>query len=652
MNNPPLEPERYELYAAPPYKFELDRRDFFRTLGAGFVVVLLARDVDAQESGGRRRGGVRQEMPREIIAWLHIGENGYITVFTGKVEVGQNIRTSLAQAVAGELRVPLDRVNLVMGDTALTPFDMGTFGSRTTPTMAPELRKAAATARQAMIAKAAAQWGVEASTLKAADGKVEKPGSRESLSYGQLGAAQTLLKEIASDTPLTPASEWTVAGHSAHKAGEADFATGRHRYPSDIARPGMLYGRVLRPPSFGATLASFDSHAAEAMAGVTAVRDGDFAGVVAHNSRAASLALAALKAQWNPVSQPSGADLFKDLKSNTTESRSGHSTGALDGGFAAADHKLEGTYTVAYIAHAPLEPRAAVAEWNGNRLTVWTGTQRPFGVRTELAEAFHLPEDSVHVLMPDTGAAYGGKHTGEAAVEAARLAKAAGKPVKLVWTREEEFTWAYFRPAGLIEISSGVANGSLTAWKFDNYNSGPAAIQTPYDVANQKIEFHPSKSPLRQGSYRGLASTANVFARETHMDELAHSIGMDPLAFRLKNLSEPRLRTALETAAERFGWGKQKPGAGRGFGVAAGTDKGGYVATCAEVEVGAAGAPVRVVRVVQAFECGAIVNPDQLKNQVQGAIMMGIGGALYEAIKFDNGRILNAKFSLYQVPRF
>ena len=320
---------------------------------------------------------------------------------------------------------------------------------------------------------------------------------------------------------------------------------------------------------------------------------------------------------------------------------------------AAAAVKLDATYTVAYIAHAPLEPRAAVAEWSDGGLTVWTGTQRPFGVRGELAEAFHLPEEKVRVIVPDMGSGYGGKHTGEAAVEAARLARAAGRPVKLVWTREEEFTWAYFRPAGVIDVRSGARpDGLVTAWEFHNYNSGPSAIRTPYEVANQKIEFHPVTSPLRQGSYRGLAATANHFARESHMDELAHALGLDPLAFRLKNLSEPRLKAVFEAAAEKFGWGKRRAEAGRGFGIAGGVEKGGHVATCAEVEIEQPSRQVRIRRVAAAFECGAVVNPGGLRNQVEGAIVQGIGGALFEAIRFENGRIGNAHFSQYRVPRF
>jgi isoquinoline 1-oxidoreductase len=251
-----------------------------------------------------------------------------------------------------------------------------------------------------------------------------------------------------------------------------------------------------------------------------------------------------------------------------------------------ADVKIEAEYTIEYIAHAPLEPRAAVAEWNNGKLTVWTGTQRPFGVRDELMQAFQLPAEKVRVIHPDMGSGYGGKHTGEAALEAARLSKAAGKPVKLVWTRQDEFTWAYFRPAGLIEITAGARQGgTLVAWEHHNYNSGPAAIGTPYDVANQLIQYHPSKSPLRQGSYRGLAATANHFARESHMDAMAHAAKIDPVAFRLKNISNPRLKAVVQAAAEKFGWANAKSTPERGFGIACGTDKGGFVATCAEVAI-------------------------------------------------------------------
>jgi isoquinoline 1-oxidoreductase len=254
--------------------------------------------------------------------------------------------------------------------------------------------------------------------------------------------------------------------------------------------------------------------------------------------------------------------------------------------------------------------------------------------------------------MPDTGSAYGGKHTGDAAIEAARLAKATGKPVKVVWTREEEFTWAYFRPAGVIEIASGARrDGTITAWEYHNYNSGPAAIGVPYNITNKLIQFHPTNTPpLRQGSYRGLAATANHFARESHMDELAHAVNMDPLQFRLKNMTDDRLRAVFEAVAEKADWAQQKSSAQHGFGIAGGFEKGGHVATIVEIELHR-DKSVRVVRIVEAFECGAIVNPNGLQNQIEGSIIMGIGGALFESIRFENGRILNAHFSQYRVPR-
>lgn len=644
------EPERYELREGTAYAFELERRDFVKLFGGGLVVLLTIPDgVTAQESGARR--GL-PDLPKDLAAWLKIDEKG-VTVFTGKVEVGQNIRTSLTQAVAEELHVPMSAITLVMGDTDQVPFDLGTFGSRTTPTMAPQLRKAAAVAREMLIDLAAEKWSVPRAGLVAADGKVMDPVSKHSATYGELTKDQHIARTI-DDIALTPAASWTVAGTPVPKVDGRAFVTGAHRYTSDMTRPAMLHAKVLRPPSFGATLKTLDTAEAEKLPGVTVVHDGEFAGVAAPTPHEATRAIAQLNATWSTTPQPKGADFFKDLRAKSKGDDSPFTQGSVADGLAQAATKLEATYTVAYIAHTPLEPRAAVAEWTGDKLTVWTGSQRPFGVRGELAQAFHIPETSVRVLVPDTGSAYGGKHTGETAIEAARLAKAAGKPVKLVWTREEEFTWSYFRPAGVIDVKSGArADGTLTAWEFHNYNSGAAAIKHVYDIANQRIEFHESASPLRQGSYRGLAATANNFARETHLDEMARALGLDPVRMRLKNLAgDARMRAVLEATAERFGWGRMKAAPGHGFGIAAGFDKGGYIATAVELMVDRPGGAVKIVRAVSGFECGAVVNPDGLRNQIEGALVMGIGGALFEAVRFDEGKILNPLLSSYRVPRF
>jgi isoquinoline 1-oxidoreductase len=649
-----IEPERYEL-AGDPLFAEQTRREFFRIAGSGVIIaLLLGEDLAAQPPKGGGGG------PQQIGAWIHVGEDSAVTVYTGKVEIGQNIRTSLTQVVAEELHAPLKTIRMVMADTAVVPFDAGTFGSQTTPRMASQLRRAAAAAREALLDLAAEQSKADRASLTAADGKVTGPQGKPSFTFGQLTKGQKLMKVIAA-APTAPADKWTAAGTPVPKVDGRAFVTGSHQYASDVRRPGMLFGKVLRPAAFKAKLGSVDTKEAAEKPGVTVVRDGDFVGVVAPTEHVASQGLALIKAEWQTTPQISVKDLFKHLKEKAGGGGKGGggfgggggSAGNVEAGLKAADKTLKETYTIAYIAHVPLEPRAAVAEWENGNLTVWTGTQRPFGVRDELTRAFGLPAERVRVVVPDMGSGYGGKHTGEAAVEAAKLAKAAGKPVKLVWTREEEFTWAYARPAGVIEVSAGVkADGTLTAWEFHNYNSGGSSIRTPYAVANTRTEFHSSDSPLKQGSYRALAATANTFARECAMDELAHAVGLDPLEFRLRNLKDARMRAVLEAAAKQFGWGKEKPAAGRGFGIACGTEKGSYVATCAEVAVARGKGDVKVIRAVAAFECGAVLNPDHLKNQVEGAMIMGLGGALFEQIVFADGKVLNPTFADYRLPRF
>jgi len=616
----------------------ISRRDFFQVLGGGIVVVLIADNSDAQESGGGARRGTREATPENIDAWLHIGEDGIVSVFTGKVEVGQNARTSLTEAVAEELHAPVSQIKMVMGDTALTPYDMGTVGSMTTPRMWPQMRKAAAGAREMLIDLAAQKWNVDRASVSIVNGKVTS-GSHTA-AFADLTHGEKLTKTIPATLAFTPATEWKVAGTSVPKVDGRAFVTGAHKYTYDMTRPGMLWAKVLYPPQFGASLVSLDSKAAEAMPGVKVVCDGDFVAVAAPDSATAAAAVAALKAEWRPLTAEASA---KDVGSYFRKN-------ARDAGGASPNLT---TYNIAYIAHVPLEPRAAVAEWQDGKLTVWTGSQRPFGVRSELATSFQIPEDRVRVIVPDTGSGYGGKHMGDAAYEAARVAKAVGKPVKRNWTREEELTWAYFRPGGVIDVGGKAgADGILAEWEMHNYNSGPSALQTPYAVASKKEQFHQSKSPLRQGSYRGLAATANTFVRESYMDELAHGLKMDPLEFRLKNTKDDRLRAVIEAAASKFDWKSRQKTAGHGFGIAAGFEKGGYVATCAEIRVDKPSGAVKVLRAVIAFECGGIVNPEHLRNQVEGALAMGLGGALFEQIDFADNRILTNRLAKYRLPRF
>ena len=644
-----LEVERYELREPQAYHFAANRREFAQTLGAGLLIAVAAREARAQ---GRGRGPRREERLTER---FHLGVDGVITVLTSKVEVGQGSRTQITQAAAEELVMPVDRIRLIMADTAQCPDDGGTAGSRTTPSTVPRVRAAAAALRQLLKEHTAEHFGVAAEQVEIADG-VYRTSSQQSLTIGEFAKSESLLRRLteataADETAITAVEDWQVLGTSVAKVQGRDIVTGSAIYASDVRRPGMLYGKVVRPPAYGATLRSIELDGVDADDGVI-VRDGDFIGCAAKTSWQASELRDALarRCQWNKTSQTSSEELFDHFKQTARNpDRAGSD---LSAALAGAAHKIQNRYTIAYVQHAPMEPRAAVAEWDDGKLTVWTGTQQPSRVHGELCSAFRLSPDSVRLIVPDTGGGFGGKHTGEAAVEAARLAKEARRPVSLRWTREEEFTWAYFRPAGLIEVEAGVDDsGRLVAWDFTNYNSGGSAIETPYRAGKVQTRFVDCDAPLRQGSYRALASTANTFARESAMDELAILAKVDPLEFRLRHLDEGRLKDVLRAVAERFRWAdrRSRQGGSRGVGLACGTEKGSFVVACAEVEV--VDGKTKVVEVCQVFECGAIHNPVNLRAQNAGCLIMGLGGAAYEAIEFADGQLANASFSGYRVPR-
>lgn len=633
-----LEPERYELGERPAYDFAPTRREFVELVGTGLLITVLAAPADAQRGAQQEAG---------IASRLHIGKDGDVTVLSGKVEFGQGSRTEIAMAAAEELHVPLDRVRVTLADTELTPNDGITAGSRTTPSTVPAVRKAAATARELLVARASEQWQVDRASITVSDGKAVS-GSRR-MSYSELASP---LPEQAGST-VTATGDWQMLGTSHARTGARAIVTGSHRYPSDIQRAGMLYGAVLRAPAFQATLVKADLAAASRMAGVQVVQDGGFVGCAAPTSYAARKAAEtiAATAQWDVREHPSSAGLAAYLIEHSpkqgTRPRE-QARGSVETALQQAAKKHKASYFVPYIQHAPMEPRAAVAEWQNGKLTVWTGTQNPFGVRDQLTQAFKLPPNRVRVIVPDSGGGFGGKHTGEVAIEAARLAKEAGKPVSLRWTRKEEFTWAYFRPAGVFEIEAAVnGKGLLTAWDYHNYNAGTAGLESPYRCENTRTRFVTSDSPLREGSYRGIAATANNFARECFIDELAELAGQDPLAFRLANLENERLRNVLSAVADKFRWTARR---GRNVGIAGGTEKGSYVAACAEVEI--AGGQLRVREICMAFECGAVINPLNLRAQVEGSITQGLGAALTEEIEFENGKLNNGSFLRYKVPRF
>ena len=634
------------------YDFGLSRRSFVQVLGAGLLISASAGPVLAQ----RRGSGGPARSPR-VAARIHLGKDGTITVLSGKIEMGQGARAELSQAAAEELRVPIDQIRMLLADTSLVPDDGLSAGSRTTPSTVPAVRMGAAAVRELLVELACRRWGVKPAEVEVSDGRIVHPATKRTIGYADLAQDEELPKlfdqAIPAGVTLTPVAQWKVLGRSVPRPNRRDLVTGVHKFPSDLYPPGVLHGKVLRPPSYGAKLVSIDLGPAKAMPGVVAVQDGDFVGVAAPTSFAAQQALEAIAAtaKWEAVEQPSSREVFAYLRQ--------HAQGDVANPFgdevAAAAKSLRATYEVAYVQHVPIEPRTALAEWKDGALTVWTGTQNPFGYHNELAGAFRLPRDQVRVVVPDFGCGFGGKHTGEAAVEAARLARAAGRPVSLRWTREEEFTWAYFRPAAVIDIEASLdARGALTSWHFVNIHSGGAAVDTPYRAGKAQSRFVRCDGPLRTGSYRALASTANNFARECFMDELAAAAGADPLDFRLAHLDNDRLRAVLVEAAERFGWREQvqRKDPDIAVGLACGTEKGSYVAACVEIAVDRVQQEIRVRRVCEAFECGAILNPDNLLAQVQGCITMGLGPALWEEMRFVGGKMRNASFADYRLPRF
>ena len=624
-----------------------EQREYFELLSDGLVVVLAP--------GQRPHGGPG---PEGGGAWLHVGADGAVTAFTGKVEVGQDNRTALSIVIAEELRVAPDAVRLVMGDTDLCPVDPGTFGSRSLPDAGEDLRVCAASARDVLAGLGAERLKVTMDHVEAIDGEIRSAGT--GIAYGELVRGMRRVETASVEVALTSPSRWRHGGRAAARATAGALVTGAHRFPSDLAHPGMMFGRVLRAPAYGATLRSINLEAARAISGVTVVHEEDFVGVAAPDLASATRACDAIDATWTFNEQPAEGDLVEHLRSHPIDvlgwERAVHEEeGDVERALAAAELRLEQTYTTAYIAHVSPETRVALAEWADGRLTVWTGTQQPFFVRYVLAAAFGLAQEQVRVIVPATGGGFGSKHTEEVAIAAARLARAALAPVKLALSREEEFVWTYLRPAAVIDVRCGARRaGTMTAWDFANVNSGAAGLASPYDVTDQRISFQPADSPLPQGPYRALAATANHFARESHVDELAHALDLDPLELRLRNLRDERLAAVLCAAAERAQWTELRRAGevttGIGVGIAAGVEKGGRVATCAHVRV--AGDQLEILRIVTAYECGAIVNPQNVRIQIEGAIVMGLGGALFEAVHFEAGRILNASMHSYRVPRF
>lgn len=646
-----LEPERYELFNSAAWRLEPTRRQAFASLGAGVMFTFRA-PAPAQ---------VRQQAKDAISTRFHISPNSVVTVLTGKVELGQGARTLLIRCAAEELRLAPDRVQAIMGDTGMVPDDGGTWASLTTPQTVPAVRRAAAALREILIDTAARHWDLPRNTIRLENGACASGPNR--IGYGQLAELRSAVPEIPSGAPLTPPPEWKVLGKPAGQAAGLLSVTGMNRFTADIPAGGMLHGAMVRPAAHTAKLLAAKTSAAAKLPGVRVVREGSFLAVTAPDPATARRAARAVTARWEETPLPGFTAMLEAFRSGAkppVPPKPGVRYPALlikgdaQAALAAAPLRHEAAYSLRPVAHVPLEPRAAIAEWTKadgqDFLTVRGSSQAPFAVRMELAEAFGLPPERVRVVAVDCGGGFGSKQRGEVFLEAARMARGAGKPVRLVWSREEEFTISYSRPAGVIDVRSGFDDqGRLLAWEFHNYNSGASGLPMHYDARASWVGFHAAPAPLRQGSYRSLAAVANTFARESHMEEIAVSIGLDPVELRLRNTTDPRLREVIEQAASLGNWAAR---GGRALGFAANIEKEARLALCVEAALDSVAKSARLVGAVMVFDPGAVLNPDHLKNQIEGAIVQGLGGALFEEIRWEGARFTSRRLTTYRVPRF
>jgi nicotinate dehydrogenase subunit B len=637
-------------------EFEVSRRKFL-ALGSGLFLSFMVEPLSVQLRAQERHA---PPYATDFNAYLRIGEDGRVTCFTGKIEMGQGICTSLAQLLAEELDVSVDNVDMVMGDTDLCPWDMGTFGSLSVRAFGPMLRGAGAEARSVLLQMAAESLHAPVQGLQVNNGVVLDPVSKKSVSYAEMVKGKHIEKHLGK-IPGKPFSAYSVIGKSVPRKDGVAKVTGAAKYAGDMKLPGMLHARILREPALGATLKSVETTAAEKVPGIRVVKEGSMVAVLHEHRDVADQALQLIKAEWNPSpSQLNNQNIFDHLVKAAPEPKNVGQTGNLAEGEKLAAQILDETYFDSYVAHSAMETHSALANLQNGKMTVWASTQLPFMLRDKIARELGMPKEQVRVIPPYVGGGFGGKGTEGPLFEAAKLAKITGKPVTMIWSREEEFQFDTFRPAAVIKIRSGVdASGKLVSWDYYIYGGGDREARQFYAIPNERtlasggwMTLEPGLHPLAVGAWRAPSNNSNSFARESHIDTIAAKLKMDPVEFRLKNLTNPRFRRVLQTAAEKFGW---KPGprpSGHGFGVAIGTDVDSFVATMAEVEVDKATARVRVTRVLCVQDMGIVVNPEGATQQMEGCMTMGMGYALAEEIHFNNGEVLDRNFGNYQIPRF
>jgi isoquinoline 1-oxidoreductase len=636
----------------------LSRREFLKLVGGGVVVLFSVGDSLFLEA--QRRPD--QQLPEDFNAFLRVGEDGRVSCFTGKIEMGQGVITSLAMMLADELQVPLDSVSMVMGDTDLCPWDMGTWGSMTTRFFGPPLRAAAAEARAVLIELAAERLQTSPAELKVEDGVVFSPSqSGKRVSYAELAKGKKIARWLKKEKILEKASDFTIVGTPVLHRDAVEKVTGSARYAGDILEPGMVFARILRPPAHGAKLAKLDASAAKEIEGARVIEAEDLIAVLHDDPEMADLALSKISAQWEkPEAKVDENSIFDHLLQVAPKGEVVSQGGDLAEGERISKGVVEKKYLDGYVAHAALETHTALAKVEGKRVIVWASTQNPFGLKDEVAEALGISRQDVRVITPYVGGGFGGKSSNRQAVEAAKLAKLSGRPVQVAWTRKEEFFYDTFRPAAVVKLKAGFGDsGRITLWDYGVYFAGERGAEHFYDIPHHRTMSYgsgwrgvPGSHPFATGAWRAPGNNTNTFARESHVDILAAEASVDPLEFRLKNLKDKRMIRVLQAVAKAFGWTPAKAPSGRGYGMASGIDAGTYVAHMAEVEVDKKSGRVRVKRVVCAQDMGLSINPEGAKIQMEGCITMGLGYALSEDIHFKGGEILDLNFDTYEIPRF
>jgi nicotinate dehydrogenase subunit B len=636
----------------------MPRRSFFKLLGGGIIVFFLPRCADNTSQLPAEK---ERSLPEDYNAFLRIAEDGTVSCFTGKIEMGQGIITSLVQMMADELNVPMEKVKMVMGDTDLCPWDGGTWGSLTTRSFGPDMRAAAAEARGVLLELASVKLGVPVSQLEVSDGIItDTKDAKNTVSYSQLAKGKKIEKYLDKKPSVEEYTKFTFVGKPFLRLDARSKVTGEAKFTGDIKLPGMLFARILRPPSHGAKLTTVDFTGAEKIEGTKVVREGELVAVLHENKDKADEAIVKIKAEYsfNEISVNDKTIFEKMLKADTganTET----SNGDLESGRKLSKKIFESEFHDPFLAHAPIEPHTALAQLAGDKMTVWASSQTPYLLQDEVAGLLGFPLEKVRVIVPFVGGGFGGKSVNIQGVEAARLAKLTGKPVMVAWTRDEEFFYDHMHTAGVIKLSSGIdSSGMIKLWDYHVYYSGTRGAEIIYDVPNAMVTDHSEKEntplvhPFGTGPWRAPNNNTNTFAREVQIDIMAAGAGIDPLEFRLKNLKDEKMIRCLKTVADRFGYVAGKTPSGRGIGVAVGTDVGTYVAQMAEVKVDKKTGHVEVVRIACVQDMGLCVNPEGATIQMEGCITMGLGYALAEEVLFEGGDIQSRGFDSYEIPRF